>query len=683
MSPSADNDPAEPPHLESNYDWIVMEDGERVERLHAAGWLDTAATEPRFAYITELMQGLFKVPICSVTLIGPNNVCLKAPLGLGDTVEVPRCYAMCNFVCVPPKPEVVVFENTRQDARLAHNPFVKGNPGLIFYAAAPLVGTGGTRYGTLCIYDYKPRSFTAEMYRMLINFAELVVQELEGDQALLERWTTDAIASARLNHKMQACISTATEGVAMMDTRRTAWELVYANAKFGAACGKAIDYLRGKGFWHMFQPIDGTKFTDITDTSAVAGSRIVRVESCTTGDEFSVALHPASTDRLAPCKATGMPSWVSSIHDSKSELRDTDDSIDVEKCFYFAVVVPTTRRKRLRSDSDGGHKESLKSSGAGSRPSRCSDKSALTQGSVSSYGDFTPPTALDGLHLGPLIGSGSFGKVYRGSWDGENVAVKVVRCLSEKVFQWSVNEGKLAMSVVHPNVVKTVQMGVDLAEYYYKEGVELDAVHILWIVQEFCNRGTLVDAVERGCMRTSRHIHSPPDMMVVYRTLKDIAEGMAAVHAQGIIHCDLNGRNVMLTASDADSRGFVAKVADFGLARVCHGEQISPCKLLGTVSHIPPELFTRQILSAAGDVWAFGVTMWEMTSGFRAYCGRNNCTIKQIVTSGKGALEPAQSTPQAFKDILASCMRDDPMARPTFPELCVSLERAIEEQSRA
>jgi hypothetical protein len=53
MSPSADNDPAEPPHLESNYDWIVMEDGERVERLHAAGWLDTAATEPRFAYITE------------------------------------------------------------------------------------------------------------------------------------------------------------------------------------------------------------------------------------------------------------------------------------------------------------------------------------------------------------------------------------------------------------------------------------------------------------------------------------------------------------------------------------------------------------------------------------------------------------------------------------------------------
>lgn len=263
------------------------------------------------------------------------------------------------------------------------------------------------------------------------------------------------------------------------------------------------------------------------------------------------------------------------------------------------------------------------------------------------------------------------------------MAVKVVRCLSEKVFQWSVNEGKLAMSVVHPNVVKTVQMGVDLAEYYYKEGVELDAVHILWIVQEFCNRGTLVDAVERGCMRTSRHIHSPPDMMVVYRTLKDIAEGMAAVHAQGIIHCDLNGRNVMLTASDADSRGFVAKVADFGLARVCHGEQISPCKLLGTVSHIPPELFTRQILSAAGDVWAFGVTMWEMTSGFRAYCGRNNCTIKQIVTSGKGALEPAQSTPQAFKDILASCMRDDPMARPTFPELCVSLERAIEEQSRA
>ena len=46
----------------------------------------------------------------------------------------------------------------------------------------PLRSPGGTRYGTLCVSDYKPRSFTAEMYRMLINFAELVVQELEGDQ---------------------------------------------------------------------------------------------------------------------------------------------------------------------------------------------------------------------------------------------------------------------------------------------------------------------------------------------------------------------------------------------------------------------------------------------------------------------------------------------------------------------
>jgi hypothetical protein len=62
----------------------------------------------------------------------------------------------------------------------------------------------------------------------------------------------------------------------------------------------------------------------------------------------------------------------------------------------------------------------------------------------------------------------------------------------------------------------------------------------------------------------------------------------------------LTGRNVMLTASDSDPRGYVAKVADFGLARMCHGEEMAPCKTFGTISHLPPELLNDQIMSAAG-----------------------------------------------------------------------------------
>lgn len=45
-------------------------------------------------------------------------------------------------------------------------------------------GAGGRRYGTLCVVDLKPRAFTAEMYHMLINFAELTVQEMERDSVI-------------------------------------------------------------------------------------------------------------------------------------------------------------------------------------------------------------------------------------------------------------------------------------------------------------------------------------------------------------------------------------------------------------------------------------------------------------------------------------------------------------------
>jgi PAS domain-containing protein len=47
------------------------------------------------------------------------------------------------------------------------------------------------------------------------------------------------------------------EGVAMIDARRPAWEMVYTNTRFSATCGEPVEDLVGKGFWHLFKPIDG------------------------------------------------------------------------------------------------------------------------------------------------------------------------------------------------------------------------------------------------------------------------------------------------------------------------------------------------------------------------------------------------------------------------------------------
>jgi hypothetical protein len=178
-----------------------------------------------------------------------------------------------------------------------------------------------------------------------------------------------------------------------------------------------------------------TTFSEITDTVAVGGSRTVTIECCKTGVQFRVALHPAISDRLCPGKAVGLPSWVPSEHDPPAAPpvattgegaqqaagiaaaeRDQSQCADVERSFYIVVVQPASSRDilvRKRALSEPG---SRLLSGEG-----CSAASSATVGpmqvskwksgcAVASHGDFTPPESLSGLVLGPLLGSGSFGK---------------------------------------------------------------------------------------------------------------------------------------------------------------------------------------------------------------------------------------------------------------------------------
>lgn len=67
--------------------------------------------------------------------------------------------------------------------RFAENPMVIGAPFIRFYAGAPLVLSSGDRVGTVCIVDDRPRELEAQSLNVLINFAEVVVRELEKEQA--------------------------------------------------------------------------------------------------------------------------------------------------------------------------------------------------------------------------------------------------------------------------------------------------------------------------------------------------------------------------------------------------------------------------------------------------------------------------------------------------------------------
>lgn len=60
----------------------------------------------------------------------------------------------------------------------------------------------------------------------------------------------------------------------------------------------------------------------------------------------------------------------------------------------------------------------------------------------------------------------------------------------------------------------------------------------------------------------------------VLQTLQEIAAALQYLHSHDVLHGDLTGGNVLLTASDKDTRGFVCKVADFGLSRICSEDSL-------------------------------------------------------------------------------------------------------------
>ncbi|CDQ85934.1 unnamed protein product [Oncorhynchus mykiss] len=190
------------------------------------------------------------------------------------------------------------------------------------------------------------------------------------------------------------------------------------------------------------------------------------------------------------------------------------------------------------------------------------------------------------LVLEEVIGVGGFGKVYRGAWKDQEVAVKAARqdpdeditATSDGVKQ----EAKLFSMLQHPNIIKL-------------EGVCLEEPN-LCLVMEYARGGTLTRAL------TGRRI--PPHILVNWAV--QIARGMHYLHEEAvvpIIHRDLKSCNILLLEKieNDDIGRKTLKITDFGLAREWHNT--TKMSAAGTYSWMAPEVIKSSLFSKGSDVW--------------------------------------------------------------------------------
>ncbi|KAG2453164.1 hypothetical protein HYH02_002489 [Chlamydomonas schloesseri] len=168
------------------------------------------------------------------------------------------------------------------------------------------------------------------------------------------------------------------------------------------------------------------------------------------------------------------------------------------------------------------------------------------------------------------------------------------------------------------------------------------------------------------------------DLAAVLDTAIDIARAVAHLHREGIVHADLKPRNVLLKGSTHDPRGFVAKVADFGLSmRLDKDETHVSNAFHGTLAYMAPETLLNGHVSRASDVYSFGILLYELYSGETAYKDVPKALLGHAITKDnlRPVFPPALGAPFEYQLLACRCWESNPEIRPEFDFIVDELKR--------
>ena len=130
---------------------------------------------------------------------------------------------------------------------------------------------------------------------------------------------------------------------------------------------------------------------------------------------------------------------------------------------------------------------------------------------------------------------------------------------------------------------------------------------------------------------------------------------------------DLSSGNVLLRTFPSNPHGFSASVGDFGLARTAEElkQRANPNKpaCYGTVTYMAPETITQGVLAESCDVYAFGVQLWEMLTGSRAWAGLRHEQVLYHAGMGTMKLAAVEGLKGPLKELLEGTLQHKPENR--------------------
>jgi len=135
--------------------------------------------EERFERITRLARRVLKVPVAAITFLNEDKQWFKSVAGWAVT-ELPHDQSFCPITLA--SGQITIFEDTSQEANLSQHPLVTTGPQFRFYAGHPIMDENEQLCGTFCVFDQKPRQFSAADKASLIDLAELTQREIFSER---------------------------------------------------------------------------------------------------------------------------------------------------------------------------------------------------------------------------------------------------------------------------------------------------------------------------------------------------------------------------------------------------------------------------------------------------------------------------------------------------------------------
>ncbi|KAH0854692.1 hypothetical protein HID58_057778 [Brassica napus] len=245
------------------------------------------------------------------------------------------------------------------------------------------------------------------------------------------------------------------------------------------------------------------------------------------------------------------------------------------------------------------------------------------------------------LTVGTRVGIGFFGEVFRGVWNGTDVAIKLFleQDLTVENMEDFCNEISILSRVRHPNVVLFLGACTKPPR--------------LSMITEYMELGSLYYLIHMSGQKKKLSWHRR------LRMLRDICRGLMCIHRMKVVHRDLKSANCLV------DKHWTVKICDFGLSRIMTDENMKDTSSAGTPEWMAPELIRQEPFTEKCDIFSLGVIMWELSTLRKPWEGVPPEKVIFAVAHERSRLEIPDGP---LSKLIADCWAE-PQERPNCEEI--------------